>query len=87
MEQEEEEQEELMDFEDADGEDADGEDAGGNDEEDGRCISLEDLASTDHPCLAAGEFSIFNSPDVRSLIGATELQYTIDLDGVIVLSK
>ena len=56
-------------------------------EEDGRLINLEDLASTSHPCLAEGEFSVFNHPRVEPLILMRELKYTIDLDGFVILSK
>jgi hypothetical protein len=50
-------------------------------------IDLESLSKTPHPCLAAGNFSVFNSPDVAPLRLAEEVEYTIDMDGVVVLSK
>ena len=56
-------------------------------EEDGRLINLEDLVSTSHPCLAEGEFSVFNHPHMAPLILIRELEYTIDLDGFVILSK
>ena len=48
---------------------------------------MESLSKHPHPCLALENLSIFNSPDVASLRLAREMEYTIDMDGVIVLSK
>ena len=56
-------------------------------EEDGGLISLEDLAATDHPCLASGQFSIFHSKDVQFVTDPHDLGYDIDLDGLVILSK
>lgn len=50
-------------------------------------ISLEDLTNCLHPCLAEGDFSIYHSPQVREVLNPREVTYSIDLDGVIVLSK
>ena len=50
-------------------------------------IDLESLSKHPHPCLASGNFSIFNSPDVVPLRLAREMEYTVDMDGVVVLSK
>ena len=49
-------------------------------------IDLESLSKYPHPCLASGNFSIFNSPDVVPLRLAREMECIIDMDGV-VLSK
>ena len=50
-------------------------------------ISLVDLSQTDHPCLARGNFSIFHSKDVRPVTELHQVQYTLELDGLVVLSK
>ena len=50
-------------------------------------IDLETLSNHPHPCMAPGYFSIFNSPDVAPLRLARELEYSIDMDGVVVFSK
>ena len=50
-------------------------------------IDLETLSNHPHPCMSPGYFSIFNSPDVAPLCLARELEYSIDMDGVVVLSK
>ena len=55
--------------------------------EDGGLINLEDLAATDHPCLASGELSIFHSKDVEFVTNPHDLGYDMDLDGLVILSK
>ena len=65
----------------------------GSDEElnmednDGGLISLEDLAESDHPCLASGEFSIFHSEDVQIVSNPHDVGYDKDLDRLLILSK
>ena len=65
----------------------------GSDEElnmednDGGLISLDDLAESDHPCLASGEFSIFHSEDVQLVSDPHDVGYDMDLDGLLILSK
>ena len=57
-------------------------------EEDGCLINLEDLACTSYPCLAEGEIFRFSTihPRVAPLI-LMQINYTIDLDGFVILSK
>ena len=55
-------------------------------EEDSHIINLEDLANSSHPCLADGDFSVFHDPQLAPLILRREIEYSVDLDGVI-LSK
>ena len=55
------------------------------DEEEER-IDLEALSKDPHPCLAVGQFSIFNSPRVQPA-NLQDVTYTLDMDGVVVLSK
>ena len=57
------------------------------DEDGAGLISLEDLAQSDHPCLADGEFSIFHSDQVRLVTNPRDVEYNIDLDGLVILSK
>ena len=50
-------------------------------------ISLEDLAQSDHPCQADEEFSIFHSDQVRLVTNPCDMEYNIDLDRLVILSK
>ena len=56
-------------------------------EQDGCLINLEDLGSTCHPCLAEGEFLVFDHPRVAPLILMRDFEYTINLDGFLILSN
>ncbi len=56
-------------------------------EDSGRLISLEDLAATDHPCLESGQFSIFHSEEVSFVADVRDLEYDMDLDGLLIISK
>ena len=56
-------------------------------EEVGPLISLVDLSQTDHPCLARGNFSVFHSKDVRPVMELHQVQYMLELDRLVVLSK
>ena len=56
-------------------------------EEVGPLISLVDLSQTDHPCLARGNFCVFHSKDVRPVTELHQVQYMLELDRLVVLSK
>ena len=49
-------------------------------------IDLQGLACSTHPLLEKGRFSIYNSPRVQPAT-VPEVTYTLDMDGVIALSK
>ena len=70
-----------------DGEPASEESSPEEEEDEGRELNLEDLATSNHPCLEKGRFSIFNHPNVGYISSSKELIYAIDLDGVVVLSR
>ena len=50
-------------------------------------INLEDLGNSDYPCLEDGQFSVFYHPAVSHVLFTRDIDYTLDLDGVVVLSK
>ena len=47
---------------------------------------MEDLSKDEHPCLVKGDFSIFHSNAVGKAT-TRDVNYTMDMDGVVVLSR
>ena len=62
------------------------EESGESDEEPTGELSLEELSKETHPCLVKGDFSIFNSSSVE-IASSTDIGYTLDMDGIVVLSR
>ena len=59
----------------------------GGEDVDGRLIDLEDLSGSNHPCLEDGEFSVFHCPRVARLVFKRDMEYSVDMDGLVVLSR
>ena len=49
--------------------------------------TLEDLSKEAHPCLVKGDFSIFYSQSVKIVTSADDVGYSLDMDGIVVLSR
>lgn len=50
-------------------------------------VDLESLSKHDHPCLARGRFSVFNSLDVTHVSRNRDINYKLDMDGVVGISR
>lgn len=50
-------------------------------------IDLESLSEHHHPCLARGRFSVFNSLDVMHVFRNRDINYKLDMDGVVGISR
>jgi hypothetical protein len=50
-------------------------------------LDLESLSNHDHPCLARGRFSVFNSSDVMHVFRNRDINYKLDMDGVVGISR
>ena len=50
-------------------------------------IDLESLSEHCHPCLARGRFSVFNSLHVMHVFRNRDINYKLDMDGVVGISR
>ena len=64
--------------------DEDDEDVDPSDEED---IDLASLCESDHPSLARGRFSLFNSLDIMHVFTNVDMNYHVDMDGIVGISR
>lgn len=55
--------------------------------DDDQDIDLESLSEHNHPCLAAGHFSVFNCFDVVHVCRNGEMNYKLDMDGIVGISR
>lgn len=50
-------------------------------------IIIKIFSKHDHPCLARGRFSVFNSLDVVHVRRNRDINYQLDMDGVVAISR
>ena len=63
------------------------EESGESDEEVSRKPTLEDLSKEVHPCLVKGDFSIFHGQSVKIVTSDDDVSYSLEKDGIVVLSR